>query len=366
MLSDPPGPEEFEVSLFGPGKGESLAIHLGCGEWIVVDSCVDQRSNSVPVLEYFKRIGVDVEKAVKLVVGTHAHDDHIAGISRVLDASKSAYFVSSAATVTKEFLALARKDQLDPDSRTSVYSEYRSVFGIIKERSKGMGHRLHRFAVQGRPLLELPMGGQRRHHAVVLPLSPSDEAFARSLSALDKELPRVGTERRTDGVDPNELAIALWVEVGSQRALLGADLLIGPEGCGWKAVVSTFAPEQSASLLKVPHHGAPNAHHGPMWESLLTEQPVAVVAPYRPCRTARPSPADITRICSLTSHAYITASPKVPAPPRTVKRSAKTLNQVGRNVREPWGRVGHVRARCSAEGGPWTVEWTSPARRLCS
>jgi len=32
-------PDELEVSVFGPGYGESLAIHLGLGSWIIIDSC---------------------------------------------------------------------------------------------------------------------------------------------------------------------------------------------------------------------------------------------------------------------------------------------------------------------------------------
>ena len=32
-----PAAGELEVSLFGPGFGEALALHIGAGKWILVD-----------------------------------------------------------------------------------------------------------------------------------------------------------------------------------------------------------------------------------------------------------------------------------------------------------------------------------------
>ena len=40
-LAAPPRTDELEVSLFGPGVGECVIVHLGAGEWMVVDSCLD-------------------------------------------------------------------------------------------------------------------------------------------------------------------------------------------------------------------------------------------------------------------------------------------------------------------------------------
>jgi hypothetical protein len=34
-----PAPEELEVTVFGPGFGESVIVHLGHNRWIVFDSC---------------------------------------------------------------------------------------------------------------------------------------------------------------------------------------------------------------------------------------------------------------------------------------------------------------------------------------
>ena len=75
----PPQANEIEVSLFGPGYGECVLLHLGFSDWVIVDSCLN-KDKSPPVLEYLRALGQDPAQVVKLVVATHWHDDHIGGL----------------------------------------------------------------------------------------------------------------------------------------------------------------------------------------------------------------------------------------------------------------------------------------------
>ena len=61
----PPDPDMFEVSLFGTGVGESIAVHIGQGNWLLVDSCRQRRDDFPAHLSYLQEIGVDLSKAVK-------------------------------------------------------------------------------------------------------------------------------------------------------------------------------------------------------------------------------------------------------------------------------------------------------------
>ena len=71
----PPNPEEIEVTLLGPGYGESAVLHIGNGVWVIVDSCINHEG--IPqALEYLESIGVAPAQAVDLIVATHWHDDH--------------------------------------------------------------------------------------------------------------------------------------------------------------------------------------------------------------------------------------------------------------------------------------------------
>ena len=69
----PPGDDEFEVTLLGPGYGESVVLHIGGGVWILVDSC--GRADAPAALEYLGGIGLDPALVVVLIVATHWHDE---------------------------------------------------------------------------------------------------------------------------------------------------------------------------------------------------------------------------------------------------------------------------------------------------
>jgi beta-lactamase superfamily II metal-dependent hydrolase len=359
-LTDAPDRDVIEVSIFGPGKGESILVHLGKDEWVIVDSCINRRTNNIPALEYLDRIGVDASSQVRLVVATHAHDDHFAGISKVLERCTSADFVCQTAMVKEQFLELVEMDRrLAPEVRASALSEYRRAFEIVRERTPRGGVPPLKLAIQERMLLDDGDG------AKVLALSPSDQAHVRSLQVLAGALSAAQSARKIRRIDPNELAIALWVEAGGKAILLGADLLKGPTGCGWDAVLGFFRPPTKASVYKVAHHGSSNAHHDGIWEQLLADGPIALLAPYRAGRSPVPSTDDCKRICSLTSKAFITAKPDLPAPSREVKKAIATVGPLGQNVREVWGEPGHVRARSGPNQVDWDVVLVPPARPLC-
>jgi beta-lactamase superfamily II metal-dependent hydrolase len=365
MWTDPPASDVVEVSIFGPGKGECVLVHLGSNLWIVVDSCKDQRNHQVSALTYLDRIGVNPAEAVTLVVATHADDDHFSGIAEVFDRCESSVFVCSEAITKEEFFALTKADDhAHAGLRVRAFSEYRQVFDIISSRSSSRpGFRPLRRALEQRSLLQ---GTRADNDTRVLALSPSDEAVSRSQLALASALPVPGQPRKLVKVNPNELAVALWVEALGKRILLGADLLYGPDGCGWIAVLATFTPEAPASVFKVSHHGSITGHHDGIWRQLLQESPIALLAPFRSGNVSLPTTEDRRRILSLTNEAFITAGTRMPAAPRAVRKEAVSLGPLARNVREPWGTVGHVRARSIPGQDTWTVDFSAPAQRLSS
>jgi hypothetical protein len=355
----------MEISIFGPGKGEAIAVHLGDGDWITVDSCRNQATGEHALLDYFDAMGVDISEKLRLVIGTHAHDDHIAGLADLFSRAPDAQFVTSAAATTDEFFAVVEADaDIERQIRQSVRAEYRQIF----ERVQVRGH----FADGRQPLLNalqqrLLWSRQAREGmpgASVIALSPSDTAIQRSKRYLAEGSAKVGERKRLAAADPNEFAVALWVQFGDVTALLGADLIIGPEGCGWKAVLGSHGPSTRASIYKVPHHGSPNADHEAVWSDLLSDQVVSLVAPFRSGSVIRPSDTDIDRIVEKSSTAFITAQPKPPAPSKATKRARASLSGVATNVRDPFGHIGHVRARATPPSEEWDVVLVDPAHQL--
>jgi beta-lactamase superfamily II metal-dependent hydrolase len=360
----PPATDEIEISIFGPGKGESIAVHVGGGQWLIVDSCVDQHTKQIPVVEYLRRLRVDLATDVVLVVGTHAHDDHIAGLSRVLALCESATFVCSSALTSEEFLATVEADaDIERLFRKTIRSEYRRIFDIVDQRdARGTTLPAMR-AVELRELWSRP-AFQETPAASAIALSPSDLAASRALSAIGAGLAKATERRLMQRVDPNEFAVAMWVTVGDVAMLLGADLTKGPEGCGWNAVVTRFAPTTRASAFKIPHHGSPNAHHDDVWSRLVSDDAIALIAPYRMGYRPLPADEDVQRIKMSAAATYCSANPKAPALSKDVKRTRSALASLGAtNVRFE-GKTGQVRARRARDSDAWRVECIPPAMEL--
>jgi beta-lactamase superfamily II metal-dependent hydrolase len=357
----------FEVSVFGPGKGESVVVHLGARRWIVVDSCREQRTGEVTALEYLRRIGVDLSTEVLAVVATHAHDDHFAGIADIIEACDAAVIVTSQALASREFLALVESEHdIAGLTSTASYREYRRIFAIAEQRKHPMtGIRPLRRASENKVVLALAALGATPAMTVTA-LSPSEHAVTRAHEVLAKNhLHAMGERAHRSMLDPNEASIALWVNAGEVDVLLGADLLAGPAGCGWGAVLHYFSPPQPATLYKAAHHGSSTSHHDGLWNKLLANEPVVLLAPFRRGDVALPTDSDISYILTHSGNAW-TTSPGQPTPSRAFRKQAARLGTLAGNPRDPSGNVGHLRARIPLTGGAWQVSNFSPAARLVS
>ncbi|MFF3710019.1 MBL fold metallo-hydrolase [Streptomyces phaeochromogenes] len=362
--TEPPPRDVFEVSLFGPGKGESVVVHLGGRRWIVVDSCRDQRTRVVAALDYLRGIGADLATEVLAVVATHAHDDHFDGIAEIVESCSAATIVTSHALMNREFLALVEAErEIAGVTNTAAYKEYRRIFEIIEQRRKETGKVPGRRAEENKVLLDLP-ALDITPAAKVTALSPSEYGVTRAQQALARnQLYAMGERTRRSIYDPNEASIALWVAAGGVNVLLGADILRGPVGCGWGAVLQNFNPAERATLYKAAHHGSKTSHHDGLWSSLLADSPVVLIAPFRGGNVSLPSDEEVAYFVNRTNKAWIT-SPRYPTPNKAFRREAAKLGSMAKNPRDPYGMIGHLRARIPLSGGVWKVENFAPAAQL--
>lgn len=358
-LTGAPDHDVVEISIFGPGRGESIAVHLGDGQWIIVDSCIQRGTNEIPVLSYLSRIGVEVDSQVRLVVATHAHDDHFAGISQVYEACSRAAFVCPNALTSAEFFALTDIEQEEHAGLPiRAYHEYSRIFDIVESRANKGLQPLKIASEQALLLTESHSGTHRE----VIALSPSSKAFVRAMRALRKLIPDANGTVNISPIDPNELAIALRIEAGDKRLLLGADLLKGPKGSGWQAVLAGPRPDRKATVFKVAHHGSKSSYRGGVWSELLVHEPLALLTPYR--GSPVPNASDRRLILKHTSSAFITAPPVNPQPSEDVRREIAALGSLARNVREADSSCGQIRARSGFGDDKWRVELATPAEQL--
>jgi len=352
---------ELEVTLLGPGLGECQLIHLGAGNWVVVDSCIDSHTSQPAAIAYLERIGVDPRKAVKLVVATHWHDDHIRGLSEVLECCSDARFCCSVALCESEFVAAVLKyeGQKNVAGGPGV-REIRNIYKILEERSSVFPPIK---ALADRVVYQVPeeMSGHGRV-CRVWTLSPSDEQLEKFYVELTNLMPSVKeTKRRAVPQDPNHVSIATLVEVGEHSILLGGDLEeTGNPLTGWSMIVSSQArPQVKSSVFKIPHHGSENAHCDDVWATMLEDNPLAILTPYNRGVKKRPSQDDVARISYFTENGYSTAQIKVAKTKKKRERDVeKMINDVVGKIRAVSVGTGMIRLRRNMSDleSNWDVE----------
>ncbi|KAF0165944.1 MAG: hypothetical protein FD157_1120 [Rhodocyclaceae bacterium] len=360
--SSPPAADTLEISLFGTGVGEALAVHVGNGEWILVDSCRQTKASPEPFnLSYLRSLGVDPTKDVKLIVATHWHDDHVAGLSELVEQCQSASLVFSHALANDEFQCIV-----------GLYSTHQVSFDNEKSGVREMGRSLdtllkRKYATPAsyRPPVRTQADSRifRRDDCEVIALSPSPESIQMAMEEMASAWHALEAEARGGrGPRParsgfpcpqrNHNAVALWVKWGERRILLGADLEEhGNRLLGWQAVLSCNQfPDGHARVFKIPHHGSPNGDYEHIWQDIVVnDDAYALLTAYNRGRTPRPSLDDIERIRQHTNEIYYTSLPRKTANryDRTVER---TIKGIVRRRRGLGPTPGHIQMRWDAVG----------------
>jgi beta-lactamase superfamily II metal-dependent hydrolase len=348
MDRTPPANDEIEFSVFGRGFGEGICVHMGDGEWMLVDSCIEPTSGAPATLHYLASLGIAPDRVVRLIVATHWHDDHVRGISRCVQTCTRATVVCSAALRRNEIFAFVLQQQRVKGALGSGLDEFHDLLQISAERGRPIV-----WAKANLPIHPRPPGVAPR----VVALSPSEDAFERSLLELVEAavaarstLPR--RYRAPEG--PNGASVVTHMQNGPISLLLGADLEVSPNiESGWDAVITYSRPPIRASAVKIPHHGSVSAHSDRMWSDLLDDQALAVLTPWIRGLRHLPTDDDLNRLKKLSTKVYLTALPARVLSSKKVDKIVKRLHGAPIKVVRGWG---HVRARRKLMEAEWRVE----------
>lgn len=353
MKLEAPADHEIEISIFGRGYGESVLVHLGSGKWFLTDSLLNADGNPA-ALVYLSAIGANADEALVHVLATHWHDDHVAGLSTIYEQCPNARVWFPLALGRDEWRAFRQSVSGCGSERfTSGVRELEKIARLRKDLIRDP----FKFAKAGQLLLK--DDGRSFAHAMPIEvqlLSPSD----RDVDVFISDLARAHVPEPVARVSPfkrNNVSVAAWLSVGAHNVAFGADLEVtGDQGTGWEAVFqSPSAPQGTASLFKVAHHGSENGHYDPLWTTHLSVSPHAMLAPFNrnPCL---PRKADVDRILSLTPNAFVTGQ-LGRRPKRRDSAVERTLRETGREpVAIP--NVGQVRARLDPRDSMATWEVT--------
>lgn len=361
-LTAAPGSRELEVSVFGPGFGECILLHLGDGNWAVIDSCLDATSKQPAALHYLAGFGANPATSIQLVVATHWHDDHMDGISKVFQMAANAIFACTGAVQHEDFNEfLAAWTGMRFLAGGSGVDELQSVLVELKKRRRDSRCVAPKLAIVDRPLW--PSAGRPNPLGISIKcLSPSDAAVLASISRL-KGVVSLSTKirRRLPNLLENDSSVVLSVEAGGHRILLGGDLHVRADrSLGWLAIVDDHAGTDARHhAFKVPHHGSPTGDHDEVWSKMTEDQACAVTTPFVGGSVRLPRVEDCHRILSKTQNAYLSAPP-LPGKFRDANKAVeRTVQEATRSVHFVPGKYGHVRLRKHLDekpSTPWRVE----------
>ena len=332
-----PLPSEIEISVFGPGRGECIVVHTGDDKWIIVDSCIEKTTKKPISLLYFEQIDIDPSN-VELFIVSHWHDDHIRGAAEILEQCPNAVFVCSDALNGKEFFQFVTQYNRQPSDESGV-SEFSRVFDILFNSP----NRSLKWAIADRLLHR-----DQNEHITMTALSPSDQCITEAKGQFGRALVKPNeTKRKAIRLEPNHVAVALWIAIDGNILLLGSDLeKYKNDRMGWNAVVlSSTRPNGKAKIVKVPHHGSNNAYCENMWRQMVDSDPYALVTPFSSGDKPLPSEGGIDNLRRHTSNIYCTGEPKGYKAQRRDSIVEKHMKDVLTDRRSIYGSMGHVRIR---------------------
>lgn len=349
-LAAPPADGTAEVSVFGRACGESAVVHLGDGDWAIVDSFRSPVTAEPVALDYLHALGVDVATRVRVVLATHWHWDHIDGIAAIVKACPAAaVFVSGALHLT-ELLVLAGQADLNTKPM-KVHTELRNLVDDLAASGRVPP------VLAGANLI-MWRGMAAGVNVELLALSPSSasviEAFSEVGPALAHSVPEIAIPESKH----NRAAIVAHLTAGCAHALLCSDLERAADvNCGWGAAAAV-RPKGSpkATLIKIAHHGSPTGEDPRIWTDMLDPDPVAVVTRYHGGRSHLPPHGHLGVLNGHTAALFSTSRTSVASgdafdrtPFGKAARGAAGLS----TLPSGWG---HVRARGDmAVGDPWRV-----------
>lgn len=288
-----PNEDEIEISVFGRGYGECIILCIGNHDFVVVDSFINPQTNNPISIDYLQAMNIDCA-AIKYVILTHWHADHIAGISKVLNAANpNVKLVLSPIITEKKFNAFITQGIQEGLNSTSEFS---NVLTYIRKRGKEC------IILTAQDLRVC--ANEEINDVEIFALSPQQLDLVRYFQTLIHSIKNHKTAYEFH--DDNILSIVLLMKFMNDGILLGGDLENGTSTTdGWNAVVNNYSHKKCRpSIFKIPHHGSENGHNDLVWKNILSEKPISILTVYNK-GSKLPKESDIDRIKKLSKKLFV-------------------------------------------------------------
>ncbi|ELH4197688.1 MBL fold metallo-hydrolase [Vibrio cholerae] len=260
--------------VLGRGVGECLLVELSTNEWMVID-CFNIPETKTPApIEYFNSIGLDPSVVIKKVLITHFHDDHVQGMSNLIELAENAeVYLPSALTLNEAADFYAKQQVSNGYQEFSGIAEFGRILDVLDKNNRKVTSVKHSMVLYNANVYMLSA------------LSPSEKDCVEASKAFIALASGIKDASRVVKQHPNNHCITLNLQCNTTNnsALLGSDLEISTDpASGWDAAVSsTMAPQKkTVDIFKIPHHGSENGYHSYTVEELLSTNAVSVVTTF--------------------------------------------------------------------------------------
>ncbi|MGR3293566.1 MAG: hypothetical protein ACUZ9M_06060 [Candidatus Scalindua sp.] len=307
----PPKDNELEVTIFGPGYGESIVLHIPQIGWGIIDSCEHKTKNESIVLplEYLLNITTDPHPKLAFVILTHPHHDHCKGLDRIL----REYPGGTARVCTYDGDGIREWEVYKTKKETALKKVIQGlgyVFDAIDEvvKSGTQWRRLNEMNTVFEENVNVKGFGSTRIR--MLALSPSAASIKEYKDMLFKAIPGVGKPvLKMDDEGHNLVSVALLLEFGNLQIIFGSDVETGSNNrTGWSGIISNQDfPSLWANLVKVSHHGSENGHNSSAWKEFCKKgKPFALITPFLRGSVILPNGEILKKIKSVSEKVGVT------------------------------------------------------------
>jgi beta-lactamase superfamily II metal-dependent hydrolase len=351
-----PAPDELEVAVFGAGYGESVAVHVGGGKWLIVDSCVFPNTQIPASLQYLIDLGLQPNGSVVAIIPTHWDDDHVQGLSTIVAQCPNAVLVIPECLTSKDFMKFIEL-HMNPErnAHESGVTEIDRTFEICETQNRQMIFPHASTTIIASGVVQAPHGQAISVHT----LSPSNYDELMGKLWIAQHLPLAFQPRKVaQNRDRNHLSTVVQVVVGQDSILLGGDLEErGDIKTGWSAIIANLGrPQFKSSVYKVAHHASSTGHHPGVWTDLLDAKPIALVAPWLLAGRFVPQANEAQTVINNTPYSYIASDAPAGRTPKIDRTVEKTIEENGIKYEKRQLRPGLIRTRKKVGAPKWKTE----------
>lgn len=345
-----PDDDHLEITVFGPGYGESIVLHIPTIGWGIIDSCEFKsgtKSVNLP-LEYLNGILSPDFPELAFVILTHPHEDHYKGLDTIIKSypgkiKRICWYSGDGVRELKQYICQQKV------AGREVLPGFAEVIKTMQDAVKT--------GAQIRRLSELTSVAESPC-ASLIALSPSASNIKMYVQKLFKAIPQAGKPvLPMNNNEHNLISVALFLKYGNVQAILGSDLETkNDKSGGWNAIIyNDDIPDLWATFVKVPHHGSMTGYSDEAWEEhCKNNKPIAAITPFVQGNIYLPDENLVKLLKNKVEKLYLTSFPKLQSNinkyyKKDVERNIRSRTRDFKIIEYP-DKAGFIRFRFAPDG----------------